>query len=95
MTYLRTVRLERVRQDLLNDATLSSVTAAALRWGFAHLGRFSVEYRRAFGECPGNLATTRSGLSRQETGSPQNKNGEPKFAVLQQAADAARNIFTP
>lgn len=52
MAYLRTVRLERVRQDLLNDATLSSVTAAALRWGFSHLGRFSAEYRRAFGECP-------------------------------------------
>lgn len=52
MAYLRTVRLERVRQDLLNDATLSSVTGAALRWGFAHLGRFSAEYRRAFGECP-------------------------------------------
>lgn len=52
MAYLRTVRLERVRHDLLNDATLSSVTAAALRWGFAHLGRFSAEYRRSFGECP-------------------------------------------
>jgi AraC-like DNA-binding protein len=94
MTYLRTVRLERVRQDLLNDATLSSVTAAALRWGFAHLGRFSVEYRRAFGECPGKPCDDAVGAERQ-AGSPQNKNGEPKFAVLQQAADAARNIFTP
>jgi AraC-like DNA-binding protein len=52
MAYLRTVRLERVRHDLLNDAALSSVTGAALRWGFAHLGRFSADYRRAFGECP-------------------------------------------
>ncbi|CAG9178818.1 HTH-type transcriptional activator RhaS [Cupriavidus laharis] len=52
MAYLRTVRLERVRHDLLNDWRLSSVTEAALRWGFAHLGRFSAEYRRAFGECP-------------------------------------------
>ncbi len=52
MAYLRAVRLERVRRDLLNDATLTSVTGAALRWGFAHLGRFSAEYRRAFGECP-------------------------------------------
>jgi len=52
MTYLRTVRLERVRRDLLNDASISSVSAAALRWGFAHLGRFSAEYRRVFGECP-------------------------------------------
>ena len=59
MAYLRTVRLERVRQDLLNDATLSSVTGAALRWGFAHLGRFSAEYRRAFGECPGETLRRR------------------------------------
>ena len=52
MAYLRTVRLERVRHDLLNDASVASVSAAALRWGFAHLGRFSAEYRRVFGECP-------------------------------------------
>lgn len=60
MAYLRTVRLERVRQDLLCDPTLSSVTAAALRWGFAHLGRFSAEYRRAFGECPAQTLRRRS-----------------------------------
>jgi len=29
-----------------------SVTDVALRWGFTHFGRFSVEYRRMFGERP-------------------------------------------
>jgi AraC-like DNA-binding protein len=61
MAYLRTVRLERVRQDLLNDPALTSVTSAALRWGFSHLGRFSAEYRRAFGECPAKTLQRRGG----------------------------------
>jgi AraC-like DNA-binding protein len=53
MAYLRRVRLERVREDLL-AATPDAVTVGdvATRWGFAHLGRFSVEYRRRFGEKP-------------------------------------------
>ena len=59
MAYLRGVRMERVRQDLLNDATLTSVTGAALRWGFTHLGRFSADYRRTFGECPGETLRRR------------------------------------
>ena len=29
-----------------------SVTTVALRWGFDHFGRFSVDYRRMFGESP-------------------------------------------
>lgn len=31
---------------------LASVTDIALKWGFAHLGRFAIEYKRAFGESP-------------------------------------------
>lgn len=52
MAYLRTVRLDRVRKDLLEDAAVASVTAAASRWGFTHLGRFAGEYRKTFGETP-------------------------------------------
>jgi len=59
MAYLRTVRMDRVRHDLLNDAAVGSVSAAAMRWGFTHLGRFSVEYRRVFGECPGETLRRR------------------------------------
>ncbi|WP_420994487.1 AraC family transcriptional regulator [Cupriavidus sp. 30B13] len=59
MAYLRAVRLERVRHDLLGDRTIDSVTAAALRWGFSHLGRFSVEYRKSFGEPPGQTLRRR------------------------------------
>ncbi|MDF3831968.1 AraC family transcriptional regulator [Cupriavidus basilensis] len=59
MAYLRAVRLERVRHDLLNDRAVDSVTAAALRWGFSHLGRFSIEYRKSFGEPPGQTLRRR------------------------------------
>jgi AraC-like DNA-binding protein len=34
------------------DATLAKVTEIAMSFGFAELGRFSVEYKKAFGESP-------------------------------------------
>lgn len=53
MAFLRDVRLQRVRTDLMRaDSTRTTVTAVALRWGFLHLGRFSVMYHRRFGETP-------------------------------------------
>jgi AraC-like DNA-binding protein len=53
MTYLRHVRLRRVREVLV-DATpnATSVQSVATRFGFLHLGRFSASYRQAFGENP-------------------------------------------
>lgn len=52
MQYLRELRLERVRCDLLSGGPAISVSGVALRWGFAHLGRFSAEYKARFGEHP-------------------------------------------
>jgi len=52
MRYLRTARYERVREALRRAEPEESVTEIAGRWGFGHLGRFSVEYRRRFGEPP-------------------------------------------
>lgn len=49
---LKEIRLARVRRDLLAPQSSASVTEVALRWGFAHLGQFSVDYRKAFGEKP-------------------------------------------
>ena len=51
MQYLRELRLERARAELLGSDA-ANVAAVALRWGFAHLGRFSSEYRQRFGETP-------------------------------------------
>lgn len=53
MAFLRDVRMQRVRTDLMDaDPTRTTVTAVALKWGFLHLGRFSVLYHRRFGETP-------------------------------------------
>jgi AraC-like DNA-binding protein len=39
-------------QWLAAGAPANTVTEAALRFGFMHLGRFSVAYRQAIGELP-------------------------------------------
>ena len=51
--YLRRVRLERARQDLLAaDPARESVTAVAHRWGFASPGQFTAAYQQAYGVTP-------------------------------------------
>lgn len=50
MAYLKVVRLERVRHDLIESS--GAVSDVAYRWGFTHLGRFADAYRRRFAETP-------------------------------------------
>lgn len=53
MAFLKARRLDATFRDLLGSAPDgASVTEVAIRYGFTHLGRFSVEYRQAFGESP-------------------------------------------
>jgi AraC-like DNA-binding protein len=52
MEFLRRVRFERVRNELLHPIHETTVTSAAMRWGFLHLGRFAAEYRARFNESP-------------------------------------------
>ena len=53
VAYLTRLRLHRLRQALL-AATHGSTTvsAAALDWGFWHFGEFSRAYKECFGELP-------------------------------------------
>jgi transcriptional regulator GlxA family with amidase domain len=51
MRYVRDLRLERVREEILSGKT-HKVGVVAFRWGFTHLGRFSAEYHARFGEYP-------------------------------------------
>jgi len=60
MELLRRKRLERVRNELVHAAGSTTVTSAAMRWGFLHLGRFAAEYRARFNESPS--ATLRRSL---------------------------------
>jgi len=54
MTYLRRVRLDRIRAELLLADPVGgpTVTQIAARWGFSDLGRLSSHYRRMYGESP-------------------------------------------
>ena len=53
MEYLKAVRMQRVREDLLRASpNLTTVTRIATTWGFAHLGHFTADYKRYFGESP-------------------------------------------
>lgn len=52
-TYMRISRLHHVRRELTAaDPSGASVTDIAVGWGFFQLGRFSVDYKRLFGEKP-------------------------------------------
>jgi AraC-like DNA-binding protein len=59
--HLRMLRLSRTRRALLTaDCRLTTVTEIAMCFGFGELGRFSVEYRKAFGESPSQTLHHRS-----------------------------------
>lgn len=50
--YIRQVRLQLVRNDLMSADLTESVASIARRWGFGHMGRFAQEYMQEFGERP-------------------------------------------
>lgn len=53
MEYVRRVRLHHAHLELLEgDRTKCSVATVASRWGFAHTGRFAVQYRQVYGRSP-------------------------------------------
>lgn len=52
MQYLRNARLEKARAALLDARQGDTVTSVAVSLGFSHLGRFSQDYGRRFGEKP-------------------------------------------
>jgi len=52
--YLQRVRLDRARAELRHGdcSEGTTVTDVAMKWGFAHVGRFAKRYRDAFGVAP-------------------------------------------
>lgn len=54
--FLRQVRLQLVRDELLKTDLPGNITRVALRYGFSHMGRFSAQYRSVFGELPSETA---------------------------------------
>jgi AraC-like DNA-binding protein len=52
MAYLRSVRMQRVREDLMKASYGETVSSIAARWGFFEFGRFAGQYRKLYGETP-------------------------------------------
>jgi AraC-like DNA-binding protein len=63
--WFQLMRLDEANRELrARELGQVRVTDVALRWGFTHLGRFSTEYRRRFGEPPSQTLRRRlSGAS--------------------------------
>jgi AraC-like DNA-binding protein/tetratricopeptide (TPR) repeat protein len=90
------LRMERARRDLLRGPAEVNVTEIALQWGFSHLGRFAILYRRRYGESPSATLRRRRSIVVGERMStlPLARAGErPSVGVLPFASigtDAAR-----
>lgn len=53
MRYLKEIRLRYVYEELQRGTVgAETVTAVAFKWGFSHLGHFSTDYKRRYGESP-------------------------------------------
>ena len=50
--YVREARLSECRAEFLNASSNLTIGQVARRWGFAHAGRFSTQYREVYGEYP-------------------------------------------
>jgi len=50
--YLKLMRLDGLRRSLRKADADSTITNAALDWGFTHFGRLAKDYRLQFGELP-------------------------------------------
>ena len=67
LNYLRQLRLDGARDGLCtpNGETVAEV---AKKWGFAHMGRFSVLYKMAYGELPSDTRRRARAEGRQQPG---------------------------
>ena len=61
MEFLRRIRLERARDELLHPTPETTVTSVAMRWGFLHLSRFAAEFRARFNESPSETLSRSQG----------------------------------
>lgn len=52
MTYLRSLRMQQVRRELLEAEPSVRVTDVLMRYGVTQFGRFAVAYKRFYGESP-------------------------------------------
>jgi transcriptional regulator GlxA family with amidase domain len=87
--YLCSLRLLEARRMLSSaTGTPPTVTEVATRFGFVELGRFSVAYRSAFGECPSDTLrrSSRCKPGSPSTSTPTSQAIEPRTELKRCAA---------
>lgn len=97
---LRDIRFERARRRLLGGLRDARIMDVALACGFAHVGRFSTEYRRRYGETPSQTARRQatftdrfaSGASFIPFGRRQLRIALPPIDATPENAEAARHL---
>ena len=62
MEFLRDLRLNKARQELLRASSRARVTDIFARCGFNHVGRFAARYRERFGESPSATLSRRQNV---------------------------------
>jgi transcriptional regulator GlxA family with amidase domain len=67
LAFIRSQRLTRTRTELLRGVTFGSICVIARACGFMHMGQYSRDYRRLFGETP---SMTRARGQSARTGAP-------------------------
>jgi AraC-like DNA-binding protein len=65
--YVRDLRMDAARADLLDPKNTKTVSEIAMTLNFLHLGRFAASYRAKFGESPSDT------IRRREAGQPSKK----------------------
>jgi len=72
--HLRMLRLSQARRALLSaDGHFVTVTEIATGFGFVELGRFSVEYRKLFGESPSQTLSRAAPADCRTVSGPPNR----------------------
>jgi len=67
--WFRVTRLNAVSRELRDRGVADTrIAEVAMRWGFNHLGRFSIEYRKLFGEKPSDTLERSRGRGAERSG---------------------------
>src|SRR5215475_3957122 len=83
--WVRRMRLQRARQQLLGASDEASVTRVAVANGFGQLGRFAAQYRRQFGELPSETLKAAHGKSSKGTDDVLDEVSRLSWSALERA----------